>query len=51
MKTIRKIESKGYKFSTVANKVKGQDNYCFAENIKTGRKVWGTSATDILSRI
>lgn len=49
MKALRKIESKGYKFSTVANRVKGQEGYCFAE--KNGRIVRGTSATNVLSKI
>lgn len=49
MKAVTKIESKGYKFSTVANKSKGQENYCFAE--KNGRKIFGTSASNVLSKI
>lgn len=49
MTTVNRIQSKGYKFSTVANKVKGQENYCLAE--KNGRKIFGKSATDLLSKI
>ena len=49
MKTLRKIQNKGYKFTIVANRVKGQEGYCFAE--KNGRIVRGTSATNVLSKI